>query len=111
MFRSVIVCEDSDQLIKLVASQEGVDVTEEAEEGTNAIDVDSLPALPLSAPPPPTRPQFVQPPPQSAPQAQFQNGGQFAGQAPPRAARPRPPQPRPSNPLANLFGNFRLPFF
>ena len=50
MFRSVIVCEDSDQLIKLVASQEGVDVTEEAEEGTNAIDVDSLPALPLSAP-------------------------------------------------------------
>ena len=59
MFRSVIVCEDSDQLIKLVASQEGVDVTEEAEEGTNAIDVDSLPALPLSAPAAPDRKSVV----------------------------------------------------
>jgi len=110
-FRSVIVCEDSDQLIKLVASQEGVDVTEEAEEGTNAIDVDSLPALPLSAPAAPARPQFVQPPPRSAPQAQFQNAGQFPGQAPPRPVRPRPPQQRPASPFANLFGNFRLPFF
>merc|ERR1719322_1157520 len=94
--RSVIVCEDSDQLIKLIASQEGVDVTQETEEGTNAIDVDSLPHLPLSAPAPPARPQFVQPPPQNAPQAQFQNAGQFGGQGPPRV-RPRPPQPaRPS---------------
>jgi len=109
-FRSVIVCEDSDQLIKLVASQEGVDVTGEAEEGTNAIDIDSLPPLPLSAPAAPARPQFVQPPPQSAPQANFQNAGQFAGQLPPRPIRVRP-TPRPSNPLANLFGNFRLPFF
>jgi len=110
-FRSVIVCEDSDQLIKLVASQEGVDVTGEAEEGTNAIDIDSLPPLPLSAPAAPAgRPQFVQPPPQSAPQANFQNAGQFAGQGPPRPVRVRP-TPRPSNPLANLFGNFRLPFF
>merc|ERR1719340_563232 len=72
-FRSVIVCEDSDQLIKLIASQEGVDVTGEAEEGTNQIDVDSLPHLPLTAPQAPARPQFVQPPAQSAPQAQFQN--------------------------------------
>jgi len=110
-FRSVIVCEDSDQLIKLVASQEGVDVTGEAEEGTNAIDVDSLPALPLSAPAAPARPQFVQPPPRTAPQAQFQNAGQFPGQAPPRPVRPRPPQQRPASPFANLFGNFRLPFF
>jgi len=110
-FRSVIVCEDSDQLIKLVASQEGVDVTGEAEEGTNAIDVDSLPALPLSAPAAPARPQFVQPPPRTAPQAPFQNAGQFPGQAPPRPVRPRPPQQRPASPFANLFGNFRLPFF
>jgi len=109
-FRSVIVCEDSDQLIKLVASQEGVDVTGEAEEGTNAIDIDTLPSLPLSAPAAPARPQFVQPPPQSAPQANFQNAGQFSGQLPPRPVRVRP-TPRPSNPLANLFGNFRLPFF
>ena len=107
----MIVCEDSDQLIKLVASQEGVDVTGEAEEGTNAIDVDSLPALPLSAPASPARPQFVQPPPRTAPQAQFQNVGQFPGQAPPRPVRPRPPQQRPASPFANLFGNFRLPFF
>merc|ERR1712036_59219 len=70
-FRSVIVCEDSDQLIKLIASQEGVDVTGETEEGTNQIDVDSLPHLPLTAPNAPPRPQFVQPPAQSAPQAQF----------------------------------------
>ena len=54
MFRSVIICEDSDQLINLIASQEGVDVRDETEEGTNAIDIDSLPHLPeLSAPPPP----------------------------------------------------------
>ena len=66
--RSVIVCEDSDQLINLIATQgeartlrmrksstscfaEGVDVRDEADEGTNAIDVDSLPKLPeLSSP-------------------------------------------------------------
>jgi len=110
-FRSVIVCEDSDQLIKLIASQEGVDVTGEAEEGTNQIDVDSLPHLPLTAPDAPVRQQFVQPPAQSAPQAQFQNPGQF-GPGGPRPGRPvRPQQPRPASPFANLFGNFRLPFF
>ena len=54
--RSVIICEDSDQLINLIASQEGVDVTDETEEGTNAIDVDSLPHLPLNAPPPQPQP-------------------------------------------------------
>jgi hypothetical protein len=110
-FRSVIVCEDSDQLIKLIASQEGVDVTGETEEGTNQIDVDSLPHLPLTAPDAPVRQQFVQPPAQSAPQAQFQNPGQFGGQQGPRRPVRPPPQPRPSGPFANLFGNFRLPFF
>lgn len=105
------MCEDSDQLIKLIASQEGVDVTGEAEEGTNQIDVDSLPHLPLTAPDAPVRQQFVQPPAQSAPQAQFQNPGQF-GPGGPRPGRPvRPQQPRPASPFANLFGNFRLPFF
>ena len=62
------MCEDSDQLINLIATQgegrtlrmrksstfcfaEGVDVRDEADEGTNAIDVDSLPKLPeLSSP-------------------------------------------------------------
>ena len=105
------MCEDSDQLIKLIASQEGVDVTGETEEGTNQIDVDSLPHLPLTAPEAPARPQFVQPPAQSAPQAQFQNPGQFGGQGPPRGRPARPQAPRPASPFANLFGNFRLPFF
>merc|ERR1712083_536290 len=34
--RSVIVCEDSDQLINLIATQEGIDVRDETDEGTNA---------------------------------------------------------------------------
>jgi len=124
-FRSVIVCEDSDQLIKLVASQEGVDVREEFEEGTNAIDVDSLPHLPITAPsPPPVQPQlaqqsFQQPPPQQFnPQGQF--GGQpaqFQQQVPPQQApqfQPRPSGNRPSRPtgvFGGLFNGFRLPFF
>merc|ERR1711892_731709 len=50
-YRSVIVCEDSDQLINLIATQEGVDVRDEADEGTNSIDIDSLPHLPeITAP-------------------------------------------------------------
>jgi len=125
-FRSVIVCEDSDQLINLIATQEGVDVRDEADEGTNAIDVDSLPRLPeLSSPaaPQPQPPrqqqqQFVQPPPQFAPQTQF------AGQRPappaglpqrpvrPLPQRPPPQRPQPSrNPFTSIFSNFRLPFF
>jgi len=116
-FRSVIVCEDSDQLINLIASQEGVDVTDETEEGTNAIDIDSLPHLPeLSAPASPVRQpqsqqQFVQPPPQNPQPQPFG----FAGQQPPQRLPPRPPvrpqKQRPSGPFGNLFGNFRLPFF
>jgi len=124
----VIVCEDSDQLINLIATQEGIDVRDEADEGTNSIDVDSLPQFPeITAPlapvPNPVRQQaqtFVQPPAQFAPQSQFQNAGQFQGQQappqfPPRPIAPRPVRPtrpsRPSGPFANLFGNFRLPFF
>jgi len=127
-YRSVIVCEDSDQLINLIATQEGVDVRDEADEGTNSIDVDSLPHLPeITAPlaPAPTPPRqqaqtFQQPPAQFAPQSQFQNAGQFQNQQPPpqfnqRPIAPRPVRPtrpsRPSGPFANLFGNFRLPFF
>ena len=106
MFRSVIICEDSDQLINLIASQEGVDVTDETEEGTNAIDIDSLPHLPeLSAPAPP-RPQFQQPPPQAAPQPQ-----RFAPPPRPQRVPQRPPPQRPSSPFGGLFGNFKLPFF
>merc|ERR1719410_29764 len=109
--RSVIICEDSDQLINLIASQEGVDVTDETEEGTNAIDVDSLPHLPLNAPSAPARPnpnQFQQPPPQSQPQQFGFGGAQPPPRLPPRPVRPQ--QQRPSG-LAGLFGNFRLPFF
>ena len=115
----MIICEDSDQLINLIASQEGVDVRDETEEGTNAIDIDSLPHLPeLSAPaaPQPGRPQFQGPPPQGAPVQQFP--GQPGQQPPPRGFGPqrprvpqRPPPQRPSNPFGGLFGNFKLPFF
>ena len=108
--RSVIVCEDSDQLINLIASQEGVDVSDEAEEGTNAVDVDSLPHLPeLSAPQAPARPAAGQAGGRLPPQRpQFQPQPQRV--PPPRPARPQPQQ-RPSSPFSNLFGNFRLPFF
>jgi len=126
-FRSVIVCEDSDQLIKLVASQEGVDVKEEFEEGTNAIDVDSLPHPPITAPSAPqVQPQLVQqsfqqpPPQQFNPQGQF-NGqpAQFQQQIPPQQQAPQfQPRPsggnRPSRPtgvFGGLFNGFRLPFF
>merc|ERR1712128_143978 len=96
-YRSVIVCEDSDQLINLIAAQEGVDVRDEADEGTNSIDIDSLPHLPeITAPLAPTAPvrqqaqTFVQPPAQFAPQSQFQNAGQFQNQQPPPQFNNRP---------------------
>lgn len=111
----MIVCEDSDQLINLIASQEGVDVRDETEEGTNAIDVDSLPHLPeLTAPAagvarPAQQQQFVQPPRPNAPTQNFQQPPRFA---PPRPVRPQSARPQQSSsPFANLFGNFRLPFF
>merc|ERR1711997_416113 len=121
--RSVIVCEDSDQLINLIATQEGIDVRDETDEGTNAIDIDSLPRLPeLSSPaapqpqqPPRQQQQFVQPPPQFAPQTQF--AGQRPPPGPQRPVRPvpqRPPPQRPQpsrNPFSSIFSNFRLPFF
>jgi len=126
-FRSVIVCEDSDQLINLIATQEGVDVRDEADEGTNAIDVDSLPRLPeLSSPaaPQPQQPirqqqqqQFVQPPQQFAPQTQFAGQQRPGAPQPQRPVRPvpqRPPPQRPQpsrNPFTSIFSNFRLPFF
>merc|ERR1711997_1027447 len=83
-FRSVIVCEDSDQLINLIATQEGVDVRDEADEGTNAIDVDSLPKLPeLSSPAAP----------QTVPRQQRPPAG-----LPPRPLRPVPQRPPPQRP-------------
>jgi len=136
-FRSVIVCEDSDQLIDLIARQEGVDVRDETDEGTNSIDIDSLPHLPeLTAPQqqfaqqqqqplPPRTPvnvqqTFQQPPAQFAPQSQFApqpqpSAPQFAPPPPqrPLPARPQPPPRRPQRPggfLGNLFSNLRLPF-
>jgi len=134
-FRSVIVCEDSDQLIDLIARQEGVDVSDEADEGTNSIDIDSLPELPeLSAPVPQfqqqvqqpiqqprPQPTFQQPPPQFAPQSQFSPQGpppqapQFVQPPParPPVAPQRPPSPprrRPGGFLNDIFGRLRLPF-
>ena len=57
---------------------------DEIEEGTNAIDIDSLPHLPeVTAPaaPQPQQQQFQRPPPPAGPQSQFQqNAGQFQGQ-------------------------------
>merc|ERR1719319_1545310 len=101
-FRSVIICEDSDQLIRLVATQDGVDVRNEIEIGTNAIDVDALPQLPISAPLPPVAPPVVQQPPVpvQVQQTQFNNAGQFNGNPPPQFQNgiPRPPRPtRPTN--------------
>jgi len=119
-FRSVIVCEDSDQLINLIATQEGVDVRDEADEGTNAIDIDSLPRLPaLQAPqaPQPPRQTFVQPPPRLAPQTQFNRQPQPQRPLRPLPQRPPPPQrpavsrPPSRNPFTSIFSNFRLPFF
>jgi len=131
-FRSVIVCEDSDQLIKLIATQDGVDVRNEIEEGTNAIDVDALPQLPITAPLPPVAPQVVQqppvqviqqrppqnppsfpPPPRRPPQTQFTNAGQFNGPPPSQFQQgiPRPRPTRPTNIFGGLFNGFRLPFF
>lgn len=123
-FRSVIVCEDSDQLITLIQAQEGVDVQDEFEEGTNSIDVDSLPHLPpITAPrPPPPAPQQQQPqqpprfqqqqpPPQQFQQQQFQQPPQ---QVQPQFQPPRQPPRRPTRPkgpFGGLFSGFRLPFF
>merc|ERR1712200_114949 len=116
-FRSVIICEDSDQLIELVNSEEGVDVREETEIGTNAIDIDTLPQLPILAPaPPPVQPvaQVVNPPPVAAQsfqsQTSFSQAGQFVNPQPPvQFQRPRPA--RPTGVLGGLFSGFRLPFF
>jgi len=115
-FRSVIICEDSDQLIRLVATQDGVDVRNEIEIGTNAIDVDALPQLAISAPLPPVAPPVVQQPPVPVQiqQTQFNNAGQFNGNPPPQfqSGIPRPPRPtRPTNIFGGLFSGFRLPFF
>merc|ERR1712088_373375 len=81
-------------------------------------------STPLGAPQPlPPRQQqqqFVQPPPQFAPQTQF--AGQQQRPAPPAGLPPRPvrpirpqsppPRPQPSrNPFTSIFSNFRLPFF
>lgn len=93
-FRSVIICEDSDQLIDLVNSEEGVDVRDETEEGTNSIDIDSLPQLPIVAPaPPPVQPvpQVVNPPP-----TQFQT---FQQPNPSLPVAPGSPLPRPQGSL------------
>jgi len=112
-FRSVIVCEDSDQLINLIATQEGVDVRNEIEEGTNAIDIDSLPALPITAPAPPVVAQQVaNPQPPQFVRTQFNQAGQFNGVPPPNFGRPPARRPtRPTGVFGGLFNGLRLPFF
>merc|ERR1711902_10440 len=94
------------------------EVRDEADEGTNAIDVDSLPKLPeLSSPAAPQtvprqqQQQFVQPPPQFAPQTQFAGQQRPPAGLPPRPLRPvpqRPPPQRPQpsrNPFTSIFSN------
>jgi len=141
-FRSVIICEDSDQLINLVEKDAaGEDVRHTVELGTNAIDIDSLPALPLVAPAAPvtivqsvpvSQPQQFQqqrpppnlppPPPRRPNQGQFNQFQQQQQQQqfPPQQFnqqqqqfnRPRPQQPPRSNGVfGGFFNNFRLPFF
>jgi len=100
-FRSVIVCEDSDQLMSLVKSQDGVDVTEEVKESDRGVDAESI-ALnevePIRRPPPPP------------PQPPKRRPGPFR----PPGGRPRP-RPRPSRPnqqgfLGALRGRFPFLF-
>merc|ERR1712168_780287 len=98
-FRSVIICEDSDQPINLVEKDAlDVDVRNTVELGTNAIDVDSLPQLPLNAPAAPV---------QQPAQQQFQQ----QQQQPQQQLRPRPQPPRNNGVFGGFFNNFRLPFF
>jgi len=114
-FRSVIICEDSDQLIELVNSEEGVDVREETEIGTNAIDIDTLPQLPILAPaPPPVQPvaQVVNPPPVAAQSFQSQSNPSFpvAPGVPrrPQGSLPLPPR-RPPQTSFSQAGQFVNP--
>ena len=98
-FRSVIVCEDSDQLMALVQQQNGVDVTNTVKKGENSrlVDADAIlaeeerykqeQAALAAAARPPRRP------------------GPFFGPGGPTRARP------PRRPTGGLFGGFRLPFF
>lgn len=120
-FRSVIVCEDSDQLITLIQAQEGVDVKDFTEEGTNQVDVDSLPHLPpITAPRPPApAPQQTARPPRQQPPTGFQppvqpvqpQQAQGPFRPPPPAQPPRRQRPRGNGLLGGLFSGFRLPFF
>jgi len=99
-FRSVIVCEDSDQLMALVQQQNGVDVTNTVKKGEDSrlVDADAVlaeeerykqeQAALAAAARPPRRP------------------GPF-GFGPGGPGRPRPAR----RPSGGLFGGFRLPFF
>ena len=78
-FRSVIVCEDSDQLISLVESQHGVDVKEKVAESERQVELESIRLNEVQ--PIVRRPQPPQPP-RGAP-------GRRPGQRP---GQRRPPQ-------------------
>ena len=98
-FRSVIVCEDSDQLMALVQQQNGVDVTNTVKKGEDSrlVDTDAIlaeeerykqeQAALAAAARPPRRP------------------GPFFGPGGP--GRPRPAR----RPAGGFFGGFKLPFF
>ena len=107
-FRSVIICEDSQQLMDLVKANDGVDVTEEVKdaEKERKIELDSVLANEVAPPvpniptqPPPTRP----PPPPRRPGRPNLFG--LGGRPKPRPAR------RPSGFLGALgFTRGRFPF-
>jgi len=106
-FRSVIICEDSEQLLELVKSNDGVDVKDEVKqaEKERTVELESVlanevaPPVPnIPTPPPPTRPPL--PPRRPNRPNLFGSGG-----------RPKPrPARRPSGFLSALGFRNRFPF-
>ena len=102
-FRSVIVCEDSDQLMNLVKSTDDVDVSKEVKKSERAVELESIrlnevePVINPNAKPvlPPRPPQGFRGPPRGR-------------RPPPRGRRPPPRRPngRPSGFLQTLGNTF-----
>ena len=100
-FRSVIVCEDSDQLMSLVKSQEGEDVAAAVTKSDRQVELESIRLNEVQ----PIRDPRIPPP--SAPQPHFH---QQQRPGPPRPVRQRP-QRRPNGGfLSNLRGRFPFLF-
>ena len=84
-FRSVIVCEDSDQLISLVESQHGVNVKDKVAESERQVELESIrlnevqPIVRRPQPPPPPRGAPGRRPGQRPGQRRPSQGGAGAG--------------------------------